>query len=109
MQTPDSGQSLSSLAAFGYVFLGILLSLVIPILRKLATPDQVGAKEGKPPSWLERLWPVAKPYVLMSLLSLALSVVTVAIGKSQGMSMKYWHQSFLLGYFFDSTIQKFKA
>jgi hypothetical protein len=108
METPASGQSLSNIGAFGYVFLGILLSLVIPVLRKLAYPDQSGEKDINQ-TLLKRLWPIARPYVLTSVLSLALAVVTVAIAKSQGMAMQYWYQAFLLGYFFDSTIQKFKT
>jgi hypothetical protein len=106
MQTPASGHNLSTIVAFVYVFLGIVLSLVIPVLRKLASPPPDGGKN--PPSWLARLWPVAKPYVLLAALSLALSIVTLAIAQAQNVTMQYWHQAFLLGYFFDSTIQKFK-
>ena len=108
MDSPAATHSLSTLAVFGYVFLGILLSLVIPILRKLAIPNPSGEK-GMVSNWLQSIWPVARPYVLLSALSLALSVVTVAIAQSQNMAMQYWYQSFLLGYFFDSTIQKFKS
>jgi hypothetical protein len=107
MQTPASGHNLSTIAAFVYVFLGIVLSLVIPVLRKLASPPG-GDKDVNPPSWLVRLWPIAKPYVLLAALSLALSVVTLAIAQAQDVTMQYWYQPFLLGYFFDSTIQKFK-
>jgi hypothetical protein len=107
METSTSGQALSTIGAFGYVFLGVLLSIFIPILRQLAALP-AGAKGPGQPNWFERAWPVAKPYVVMAVLSLALSVVTVAIGKSQSMAMQYWYQAFLLGYFFDSTIQKFK-
>jgi hypothetical protein len=106
MQTPASGHNLSTIVGFVYVFLGIVLSLVIPVLRKLASPPPGGGKN--PLSWLVRLWPVAKPYVLLAALSLALSVVTLAIAQAQNVTMQYWYQPFLLGYFFDSTIQKFK-
>jgi hypothetical protein len=107
MQTAPSGQSLSTIGAFGYVFLGILLSLIIPILKKLADLPS-GAKGPGQPNWFQRAWPIAKPYVLMAVLSLALSVVTLAIAKTSNVPLQYWYQAFLLGYFFDSTIQKFK-
>jgi len=108
MESQANEQILSTIIALLYVFLGIVLSLVIPVLRKLATPPPSGGKDVRPPSWFERLWPIAKPYVLLGLLSLALSVVTLAISQSQHVEMHYWYQAFLLGYFFDSTIQKFK-
>ena len=109
MQNPPSGESMPTVLAFVYAFLGILLSLIIPILRKLAVPEPAGAKDMNRPSWFVRHWPDIKPYVLMSVLSLALSIVTVAIAMSQAMPIQRWYQAFLLGYFFDSTIQKFKS
>ncbi len=108
MQAVPPVPPMSDLIAFSYVALGVLLSLVIPILRKLAFPEPAGGKDIVPP-WLTRLLTIAKPYLILGALSLALSLVTLAIAKSQGAILHYWYEPFLMGYFFDSTIQKFKG
>jgi len=98
---------MSNVAAFGYVVLGVFLSLVIPILRQYAFPPPTGGK-GFGMSAVARFLEIAKPYLFMAALSLAFSVVTLAIAKSENAVIQYWYQAFLLGYFYDSTIQKFK-
>jgi hypothetical protein len=88
-----------------WVVAGIAVSFVIPVVKNLAFP---GGAVPKGLSLVARVWPVAKPYVFMAILSLLLAVVTFAIAKSQRTQFQNWYAPFLLGYFWDATIQKFK-
>lgn len=88
-----------------WVVAGVGVSFVIPVVKKLAFPGGVVPKSL---SLAARIWPVAKPFVYLGILSLLLAVVTFAIAQSQGIQFQNWFSPFLLGYFWDATIQKFK-
>jgi hypothetical protein len=84
---------------------GIFVSLLMPIVRQLATPPTVG-KAIEP--FLQRVWPIARPYVFMAIFSFLAALVIFAGVKVKQLSIDSKWGAFLLGYFCDSTIQKLK-
>jgi hypothetical protein len=84
---------------------GILVSLLMPIVRELATPPE--SPKGLVP-FLQRVWPVARPYVFMAVFSFLAALVILAGVKVKKLDIDSNWGAFLLGYFCDSTIQKLK-
>jgi hypothetical protein len=81
------------------VALGIVISVVLPILRKLY-PEPAAAAAG---TTAGRLWAVANPYVVLGVGSLLTALLIVAFG---GDSLTSWKAALLAGYAWDSTLQK---
>jgi hypothetical protein len=80
------------------VAVGIVISVVLPILRQYfpkATNPAV-AEESK-------MWPIAKPYVALGIGSLLTSILIMAFA---GDSLNSWKAALLAGYAWDSTLQK---
>jgi len=83
-----------------YIFsaLGILISIVIPILRKSIPRD---GKRG-----LGGLWGIIKPYLIIGVFSLLTALLVVAFS---GDALEDWKAALLAGYAWDSTLQKLKG
>lgn len=95
---------MSFVQTYLYCTLGIVISIVLPILRQsLPKPKQntLGVAPFK-----TRLWDIAKPYCVIGLFSLLVGVLVVA---SAGDTIKDWRLAVLLGYSWDSTLQKLKG
>ena len=97
--------SISDHEAYLYIVLGIFVSLLLPVVRQLATPP-------RGPSGLEALfnslWPIVRPYAFMAVLSFLSALVIFAGFKVKQLPIDSKWAAFLLGYFCDSTIQKLK-
>jgi hypothetical protein len=96
---------MTDLQAYSWIVMGVAVSFIIPVIIQSIRPSTPGAKAAYGAS---RLWIVAKPYLLMAIASFLLAVVTLAIAKSSNVDLNAWYKAFLLGYFWDSTVQKFK-
>jgi len=89
--------------AFLFCALGIVISVILPILRQ-ALPAPKGGTAGVM-AILPRLWEKAKPYVALCIFSLLTSLLLLAFA---GDTIKDWRVALLVGYAWDSTLQKLK-
>jgi hypothetical protein len=80
---------------YGFCVLGILISIVLPIVRQLLPVPRLFASDV--PAW--------KRYVAVGIFSLITAVVVVAFGKGS-VSGWLWYDALLAGYAWDSTLQK---
>lgn len=106
--TPGATQNppvLTPRQAYVWVCLGILLSIVLPMLRVLLPSPPAGGKAvaGETRSYFQRVWPVLKPYLVVALFSALTGIIIVAFANE---SLKVWHVALLAGYAWDSTLQK---
>jgi hypothetical protein len=94
-------KNLAAGAAYGWVVVGILLSLLIPIIVKAikSAGGDLGTRSAG-----SALWSFAKPYLLMGLLAAAVAIIIVA-----QIDFKDWRAAVLGGYAWDATLQKIKA
>jgi len=86
-----------SFPVYQYLFcvLGILISIILPILRQLLPKPAPFVSEAS--AW--------KRYAGIGLFSLITAVVVVALGKGS-VSGWFWYDALLAGYAWDSTLQK---
>ncbi len=84
------------------VALGVIISIILPILRAML-PKAVVTTLAKKESRVSKLWAVTKPYVVTGIFSLLVAVVIVAF---LGDAIDTWQKAFLAGYTADSTLQK---
>lgn len=90
-----------------YMFsaLGIVTSIALPILRKsIPKPVTIYTATGEP-SATSRFWEIAKPYASIGAFSLLTALLIVAFA---GETLTDWRAAFLLGYAWDSTVQKIR-
>ncbi|HEX8707401.1 MAG TPA: hypothetical protein VF723_03990 [Pyrinomonadaceae bacterium] len=92
---------------YPWCVLGILLSIVLPILRRLMpVPAPVGqGLEGQASYW-SVVWPKIRPYVIVGLFSLLTGIIIIAFA---GQSLADQRAAILAGYAWDSTFQKLAA
>lgn len=84
------------------VALGVIISIILPILRAML-PQPVVSTLARKESRASKLWAVTKPYVVTGIFSLLVAVVIVAF---LGDTIDTWQKAFLAGYTADSTLQK---
>ena len=84
------------------VTLGVIISIVLPILRAMLPKPQATVLARKE-SASSRLWKITKPYIITGVFSLLVAVVIVAL---LGNNIDSWQKGFLAGYTADSTLQK---
>jgi len=103
---------MDDLGLLAFTALGILASIVLPILsravRQLTRPD---VEQHSLKRRLRRLWRTARPYVLVGLFSVVTGAVVLAVYKTtvppgQPGLVNSWSRAFLYGYTYDSTLQK---
>ena len=94
----------SDLTIYLYCVIGIVVSILLPILRGLLPkpPASVGANAA-PPSFLLAFWDHAKPFLIVGLFSLLTGILIVAFTYG---TLKDWRAALLAGYAWDSTLQK---
>lgn len=93
-----NGAELSSVQVYGFCVLGIVMSVLLPLLRKmLPAPGGNGA--------IESVWTVVKPYLAIGVFSLLVGVLIVAFG-GDAVKKWSWQTAVLAGYAWDSTLQK---
>jgi hypothetical protein len=95
-------QDLSFLGQVLFVALGIAASVLIPVLW--AARPKATAVDG----FWSRLWKLAKPYLALSIVSVLMALIVLAIFAAQGKSLTKWWEALLAGYVADSTLQKFR-
>jgi hypothetical protein len=83
--------------------LGIVVSIILPILRQSLPRPANASERGEAESFLIRIWHAAKPYLIVGVFSLITALLIVALG---GDTFKDWKLAFLAGYAWDSTLQK---
>lgn len=86
------------------VVIGIAISIILPILRQ-ALPQPKGGPAGME-GVFSRLWPIAKPYLVLGVFSLLVGLLIVAFA---GEALGDWRTALLTGYAWDSTLQKLKG
>jgi hypothetical protein len=84
--------------------LGVLISILIPVVRKAAGIGAGAEVAGESP--FATLWELIRPYALYAFLSLLVSIVLIAFSIAGGQRAFQWWEAFLLGYAWDSTLQK---
>ncbi len=84
--------------------IGIVISIVLPILRALLPkpPAPPGAAAASP-KFLVALWNYAKPYLVVGAFSLLTAFLIVAL---TGDTISGFKAGLLAGYLWDSTLQK---
>lgn len=85
---------------FGCV-IGIVISIVLPILRALLPKPPSAA--AAPPKFLVALWNYAKPYLVVGVFSVLTAFLIIAL---TGDTVKGFKAGLLAGYLWDSTLQK---
>lgn len=83
------------LVQYAYCVAGILVSIVLPLLRRLLPKPAALTLDLSP-------W---KRYLGIGLFSLITAVIVIAFGKSSVASW-LWYDALLAGYAWDSTLQK---
>ncbi len=87
-----------------YCSLGVIISVILPILRQ-ALPAPKGGTAGVM-AILPRVWEKTKPYVALGIFSILTSLLLLAFA---GDTIKDWRAALLVGYAWDSTLQKLKG
>jgi hypothetical protein len=90
----------SDFETYLWVALGVALSVIIPIVWGALRKNGIATE-----SWIRRALQVARPYALIGVFSLLVSVIIVAVG---GDMLDRWQAAVLAGYAWDSTLQKLK-
>lgn len=90
--------------AYLFCVSGIVLSVIIPILRAGLPKPGKGGTAGISGAFAA-MAKVAGPYIKLGLFSLAVGVLLIAFA---GNSLTDWRLALLLGYSWDSTLQKLK-
>ena len=96
--------ALPTASAFLWASLGILISIVLPILRA-SLPKPPVASAPALPGTPRTPWflVVARPYVIVGAFSFLTAILIVALA---GETLKSWNMAILAGYAWDSTLQK---
>jgi len=94
----------SFVAVYGFCVLGVVVSILLPILRQ-AIPRPQGETAGVD-AIVPKIWKIAKPYLALGLFSLIVALLLVAFLKDQ---LTDWRGALLAGYAADSTLQKLKS
>jgi hypothetical protein len=87
------------LTVYGFCALGVVVSVVLPILREMLPKASQGITRSA-------LWVAARPYVILGLFSLVVALLLVAFLQGQ---LTDWRAALLAGYSADSTLQKLKG
>ena len=101
MQIADVG--LTTLQIYYCCVLGIMISILLPILRGLLPQPAGMVKANAAGTFLSDLWIQAKPYLVVGLFSLLTGILIVAFTYG---TLKDWRAALLAGYAWDSTLQK---
>ena len=80
---------------YGFCVLGILISIILPVLRRLLPKPALFGSDFT--AW--------KLYGAIGLFSLITAVMVIAFGKTS-VSTWHWFDALLAGYAWDSTLQK---
>jgi hypothetical protein len=80
---------------YWYVVIGVLISVILPILRALLPTTQSG--NGEKPAW--------KRYLAVGIFSLLTSIIVLAFAKDQPKDWQ-WYDAVLAGFAWDSLLQK---
>ena len=108
---PEKPQPLTPVTAYLWCALGIILSIVLPILRAMLPKPPTESEAKSMPvalSYLRRIWPVVRPYLIIGLFSLFTAVLIIAAAGSS-IEEWTWNIAVLTGYAWDSTLQKVGA
>lgn len=89
---------MSTAELYGFVALGVVASVVLPLIRALLPKPNVGLRQ-----WAGLLWPKIRPYVATAVFSLIVAALLMAF---LGDTISTWRSALLAGYSFDSTLQK---
>jgi len=88
------------LDVYPYVVVGIVISFILPILRQ-AIPKTTRALGAR--GFLQTIWPIAKPYIIILIFSLFSAILIVAY---IGDTLTDWRAALLAGFSWDSLMQK---
>ena len=99
--------SLPDWSVYLCIVLGIIVSVAMPVVRKLAElPRNTDEHLRK---YVTRAWQAAvRPYVLMAIFSFLAALVILAGVHVKKLQIDSTWGAFLLGYFADATIQKIR-
>lgn len=100
---PTGEVTLTMLQAYLWCVVGIVVSIVLPILRTLLPRAPDANKQGDEKGFAAVLWEAAKPYVVVGLFSLLTGLLIVAFTWG---TLQDWRAALLAGYAWDSTLQK---
>lgn len=100
---PTSEITLTILQAYIWCVVGIVVSIVLPILRTMLPRPPDANKQGGQRGFAVVLWEAAKPYVIVGLFSLLTGLLIVALTAG---TLQDWRAALLAGYAWDSTLQK---
>jgi hypothetical protein len=93
---------MSTLELYGFVALGVTVSIVLPLIRALVPRPKVAAAD-----WRGALWGKCRPYVITAVFSLIVAALLMAFLPPD--TIDTWRTALLAGYGFDSTLQKFST
>jgi hypothetical protein len=97
-------EDLPFLGAFGFAALGVIASVLLPVLRAaLPKPPAQGVATS---SFGARFWAVAKPYLALAAFSTLVALLVMAAAEAADSPLRAWYEGLLAGYVSDSTLQK---
>jgi MFS family permease len=98
LASPSDGPQMTIFRVYLLVVLGILISIVLPMLRRLLPETGVALT-------LTTFWQAIKPYVGIGAVSIVAAVLVLAFAGEAAKSWS-WQSALLAGYAWDSTLQK---
>lgn len=101
MFNPDG--NLTIIGIYAFCVLGILVSIVLPILKAMLPAPPVDGAAAPQALTMSDLWQRAKPYLVIGAFSLLTGILIVAFTYG---TLKDWRAALLAGYAWDSTLQK---
>ena len=94
---------LTLLQTYVLCVVGIIISIVLPILRNLLPkPPEANLQDAQSSFWTV-FWQKSTPYLVVGLFSLLTGLLVVAFTFS---TLNDWRAALLAGYAWDSTLQK---
>jgi hypothetical protein len=82
---------------------GIAISFLLPLLKKAWEASRPSLADSGQTYW-SRFWSKVKPYFLIAIISLVTAILVMAIAGDG--AIPDWQSALLLGYAWDSTLQK---
>lgn len=100
---PTGETALTMWQVYSWCVVGIIVSIVLPILRNLLPKPPALSKADEGRGFAAVLWEQSRPFVVVGLFSLLTGLLIVAFTWG---TLKDWRAALLAGYAWDSTLQK---
>lgn len=90
---------MSTLSAYLWIALGVVVAIVFPVLRNLVAKEWPATQGDGLPDWV-------KKYGVLAAFSLLTSLILLAFLESQDEELVTWWSAFLAGFAWESAVEK---